>query len=103
MWRDLSAEATRRNVSFYLISTDESQGRVQKFAMAYSFDDLPVLLGQQNTVLHTFKIQFVPQYLLMTRDGRVVERWNGVTNYDAKQRGDAQIAQFFKSIPARQR
>ena len=31
-----------------------------------------------------FKISFVPQYVLLTSDGYVMDRWNGIQRFDPK-------------------
>jgi hypothetical protein len=69
-------------VGFYLISIDVDQAKVQGFAKAYEFADLPVLFDPQRQALTAFKIHFVPQYVLLTSSGKVMRRWNGVRRYD---------------------
>lgn len=72
---------TAASVAFYVISVDDDQSRVEKYARAYEFDDLPVLFDLQRQALTTFNIRFVPQYILLTPEGRVLARWNGVRRY----------------------
>jgi len=83
-WKDLMKE-TAANADFYVISIDDNQSAVEKYARAYEFDDLPVLFDPAHQALTTFNIRFVPQYILLTPDGRVVARWNGLRRYDPKQ------------------
>jgi hypothetical protein len=83
-WKDLIKE-TSASVAFYVISVDDDQSRVEKYARAYEFDDLPVLFDPEQQALTTFNIRFVPQYILLTPEGRVLARWNGVRRYNPKQ------------------
>ncbi len=80
-WKDLSNEISDKNVKFYVISVDRDQAKVQTFATTYEFQDLPVLFDPQREALGAFKIQFVPQYVLLTSSGKVVTRWNGIRRY----------------------
>ena len=59
-WRSLHEEATRRNVAFYLIAIDKEQESVEKFAKAYGFEDLPVLIDSTSAVAKTFEVSNVP-------------------------------------------
>lgn len=81
-WKDLLNEIGDKNVKFYVISIDSDQAKVQTFARAYDFENLPVLFDPQKQALNAFKIQFVPQYVLLTGNGKVVTRWNGIRRYD---------------------
>lgn len=80
-WKDLSNEISDKDVKFYVISVDRDQAKVQTFAKTYEFQDLPVLFDPQREALGAFKIQFVPQYVLLTSSGKVVTRWNGIRRY----------------------
>lgn len=81
-WEGLLSEISDKNVKFYLISVDRDQAKVQTFAKTYFFENLPVLFDPQRQALNAFKIQFVPQYVLLTNSGKVVKRWNGIRRYD---------------------
>ena len=81
-WRDLRNEIGDKNVKFYVISIDRDQAKVQTFARTYGFEDLSVLFDPQREALAAFKIQFVPQYVLLTTGGKVVTRWNGIRRYE---------------------
>ena len=81
-WKDLLKEIGDKNVKFYVISIDPDQAKVQTFARAYDFENLPVLFDPQKQALNAFKIQFVPQYVLLTGSGKVFTRWNGIRRYD---------------------
>lgn len=100
MWRDLSAAAEKRRVPFYLISADADAARIERFAKAYGFEDLPVLFDPNRRIAPTLKITFVPQYLLFTRSGKVVSRWNGVQKYDAAKHDLSQLDRFFQPVAA---
>jgi len=84
-WRNLRKEISQKNVAFYVISLDVDQFKVEKFVRAYGFDDLPVLFDPQREALVAFKIHFVPQYILLTPEGRVVASWKGLRQYDPRQ------------------
>ena len=94
----MKAEAAKRRVAFFLISSDDDLARVKRFAVAYELTDLPLLFDPNHKVLRSFKISFVPQYFLMTSSGKVIQRWTGVRNHDVVPRGSARSAQFFQSI-----
>lgn len=96
-WRKLQQEATNRHVAFYVIAVDEDQESVMRFAKAYSFDDLPVLIDRAGIVPQTFDVSIVPQYILLTSDGRVVDRWNGLSHTNVDNQRAEQPAQFFLS------
>jgi hypothetical protein len=83
-WKDLIKE-TAPSVAFYVISIDDDQSKVEKYARAYQFDDLPVLFDPEHKALATFNIRFVPEYILLTPEGKVLGRWNGLRRYDPKQ------------------
>jgi peroxiredoxin len=100
MWKDLNATAEKWRVPFYLISADDDSARVQRFAKAYGFEDLHVLFDPNKRILRALKITFVPQYLLFTRSGKVVRRWNGVQNYDAAKHDLSQLDRFFQPVAA---
>lgn len=84
-WKALRKEISEKQVAFYVISLDVDSSKVDNFAKAYDFNDLPVLFDPQRQALAAFKIHFVPQYVLLTPSGRVMGRWNGVRRYDPKQ------------------
>jgi peroxiredoxin len=94
LWKDLSAEGPKRNVAFYLVNVGDNQETVKKFVAAYKLDSLPVLFDLQQKVGPSLKINFVPQYVLLSAGGRVIKRWDGVRNYD-KQKGMEQLNKFF--------
>ena len=81
-WKDLRNEISAQNVKFYVISVDRDQAMVQTFARTYNFEDLPVLFDPQREALTAFKIEFVPQYVLLTTGGKVVTRWMGIRRYE---------------------
>lgn len=98
MWQELSKEAAKRQVAFYLISTDNDRTSVDRFARAYGFENLPVLFTPDRETLEPFKITFVPQYLLFTSKGQLVARWNGVNFQDFEQKKAETISRFFAPI-----
>lgn len=97
-WRSLYEEATRRNVAFYLIALDKEPESVEKFAKAYGFGDLPVLIDRTGRVAKTFEVASVPQYILLTSDGQVRERWTGLSHTNMDDRRAKEPAQFFSNL-----
>lgn len=97
-WRSLQEEATRRNVAFYLIALDMEQENVEKFAKAYGFDDLPVLIDRTGRVAKTFEVSNVPQYVLLTSGGQVRERWTGLSHTNMDEQRAKEPAQFFSNL-----
>jgi peroxiredoxin len=97
-WRSLHEEATRRNVAFYLIAIETEQENVEKFAKAYGFDDLPVLIDRTGAVPKTFEVSSVPQYVLLTSDGKVRERWTGLSHTNMDDQRAKEPAQFFPNL-----
>jgi peroxiredoxin len=83
-WKALRQELNDKNVAFYIVAVDTERTKVQNFANAYEFADLPVLFDPQRQALEAFKISFVPQYVLITSDGHVMDRWNGIQRFDPK-------------------
>ena len=97
-WRSLHEEATRRNVAFYLIAIDKEQESVEKFARAYEFDDLPVLIDSTGAVAKAFEVSNVPMYVLLTSDGQVREWWIGLSHTNADDQRAKEPAQFFPNL-----
>jgi peroxiredoxin len=97
-WKSLHEEATRRNVAFYLIALDREQESVEKFAKAYGFDDLPVLIDRTGRVAKTFEVSNVPQYVLLTSGGQVRERWTGLSHTNTDDQRAKEPAQFFSKL-----
>lgn len=97
-WRSLHEEATRRNVAFYLVAIDQEQGDVEKFAEAYGFDDLPVLVDRTGSIVKAFKVTNVPMYVLLTSEGQVRERWIGLSHTNADDQRSKEPAQFFSNL-----
>lgn len=84
-WKALRKEISEKQVAFYVIAVDADQGKVENFAHAYEFNDLPVLFDPQRQAIEAFRITFVPQYVLLEKEGRVLGRWNGIQRFDPKQ------------------
>lgn len=97
-WRSLHEEAMRRNVAFYLIAIDKEQEDVEKFAKAYGFDDLPVLVDRTGAVVKAFEASNVPMYVLLTSEGQVRERWIGLSHTNADDQHAKEPAQFFSNL-----
>jgi peroxiredoxin len=84
-WKALRNEISEKQVAFYVIAVDADQGKVENFTQAYEFKDLPVLFDPQRQAIEAFRITFVPQYVLLEKEGRVLGRWNGIQRFDPKQ------------------
>ena len=95
LWRDLSGEASKRGVAFYLVDIGDELPELEQFSSAYNLQTLPLLYDPNQKVGPRLKVGFLPQYVLFTRAGQVVHRWDGVRNYN-KQAGPEQLAQFFE-------
>jgi len=94
-WRDLREESNTRDVAFFIIDVGNDTEALKKFISAYKLEALPILLDPRHRVGPDLKINFVPTYLIFTKDGQVLHRFDGVRNYDAA-RGQGQINEFFK-------
>lgn len=97
LWRDLSSEASKRGVAFYLVDIGDDLPALEQFSSAYKLQGLPLLYdpNQNQKIGPRLKVGFMPQYVLFTRDGAVIHRWDGLRNYN-KQGGPEQLAQFFE-------
>lgn len=95
LWRDLPGEASKRGVAFYLIDISDDLPELKNFSSAYNLKDLPLLYDPNKRVGPQMKVEFLPQYILFTRDGQVVHRWDGIRNYN-KQAGSEQLSKFFE-------
>lgn len=97
-WRTLYEEATRRHIAFYLVAIDGEQEEVEKFAKAYEFDHIPVLIDRTGAVVKTFRVSNVPMYLLLTSDGQVRDRWIGLSHTNMNDQRSKEPAQFFSNL-----
>lgn len=95
LWRELSSEAGKRGVAFYLVDISDQLPELEQFSSAYNLQSLPMLYDPNQKIGQRLKVGFLPQYVLFTRDGQVVHRWDGLRNYN-KQAGPEQLAQFFE-------
>jgi peroxiredoxin len=96
LWRDLSRESTRHGTAFYLVDIADERSELEQFISAYQLQELPLLYDPNQKVGAQLKVRFLPQYVLFTRSGQVVHRWDGIRAYD-KQGDAAQLAEFFAS------
>ncbi len=95
LWRDLKDESARHGVAFYIVDISDDLSELQRFSSAYNLDQLPLLFDPTRQVGPNLKIGFLPQYVLFTRQGLVVHRWDGLRHYD-KRAGSEQLAVFFR-------
>lgn len=95
LWNDLHAESRKRGVAFYLVDIGDTLEELKLFSSTYKFDHLPILFDPKDEVGQTLRVEFLPQYILFTRSGQVVHRWDGVRRYD-REKGAAELARFFQ-------
>jgi peroxiredoxin len=81
-WKASKQEASEKGADFFLISIDNPL-ETQNFVEAHGLRDFQVVFGSETQVLTLFKVGIVPQYLLLTSQGKVVGRWNGIRGYDS--------------------
>jgi peroxiredoxin len=96
LWRDLNVESTKRGKAFYLIDVGNDRDALAKFATAHNLVNVPILFDDRGKVGSTLKVNIVPQYLLVARDGQVLHRWDGLRRFEQPPRPE-QLAQFFQS------
>ena len=95
LWNDLQAEARKRGVAFYLVDIAETLEETKRFSSTYKIDHLPILYDPKDEVGQTLRVEMLPQYILFTRSGEVIHRWDGIRRYDRKT-GAAELARFFQ-------
>ena len=95
LWNDLHEEAAKRDVAFYVVDISDDLEGLQRFSSAYNLDQLPLLFDPTRKAGPRLRIGFLPQYVLFTRQGQVVHRWDGIRHYD-KRSGFQQLAAFFQ-------
>jgi len=93
LWRNLEAESSKRGVAFYIVDIADSLDNLKRFSSTYKFEDLPILFDAKDEIGK--RVEFLPQYILFTRTGEVIHRWDGVRRYDKKQ-GATELARFFQ-------
>lgn len=95
LWTDLHDQSVKHGVAFYVVDISDDFSDLQRFKEAYNLDQLPLLFDPTRKAGPRLKIGFLPQYVLFTREGRVVHRWDGIRHYD-KRAGPEQLAVFFR-------
>ena len=95
LWKDLKDESTKRGVAFYLIDLGDELSDLERFSSAYNLDQLPLLFDRDQKVGSQLKVGFLPQYILFTRKGEVIHRWDGIRHYE-KRTGYQQLIKFFQ-------
>lgn len=98
LWQKLKEEAEKNGVGFHLISVDKDKKRIDKFAKAYEFDNLSVLFDATGNSINVFKIDFVPEYLLISKSGKVIGRWEGLGGNGKESQVIEDISKFFKPL-----
>ena len=78
LWKSLNEESAQRNVAFYVIDVGNDRAALDKFIEAYGLGSLPILVPEGRGVGPIFKVNIVPQYLLIAKGGKVLHRWDGV-------------------------
>ena len=54
-----------------------------------------MLVSDGRSVGQIMKVNIVPQYLLITKSGKVLHRWDGVRHYEQPPASD-ELAKFFQ-------
>jgi peroxiredoxin len=78
LWTSLTDEAAKRRTAFYLIDVGHDRSALEKFVEAHDLGSLPILVSDGCSVGQMLKVNIVPQYLLVDKDGKVLHRWDGV-------------------------
>jgi redoxin len=81
-WTRLAAEADKKKTSHYLVCVNAEAEKVQSFLDQFSLGNHPVLVDSNNELETMLKGIFVPQYLLLSSEGRVAGRWAGLSHTD---------------------
>ena len=95
LWRDLQDESAKHGVAFYVVDISDDLSELDRFKSTYNLDQLPLLYDPTRKAGAKLKIGFLPQYVLFTRQGRVLHRWDGIRHYD-KRAGSEQLTVFFR-------
>jgi hypothetical protein len=97
-WKLLAEEAVRRKVTFYLMAIDRDGEAVRLFLDRFGLRHLPTVIDREGEASRNFKISMVPQYLLVTKKGRVVGRWTGLSHFDPEGKKVGSPGQMFDLI-----
>ncbi len=96
LWKSLNDESKRRGAGFYLIDVGQDRDARDKFVVAHDLANLPVLFDDNRKIGQMLKVHIVPQYLLVSNNGKVLHRWDGVRRFDQTPTS-ADLAKFFES------
>jgi peroxiredoxin len=78
LWKSLNAQWAHRSTTVYLIDVGNDRAALDKFIEAYDLAGMPILVSEARSVGPIFKVNIVPQYLLIAKGGKVLHRWDGV-------------------------
>jgi peroxiredoxin len=78
LWKRLNEESAKKGVAFYIVDVGNDRAGLDKFIQAYGLASLPILVSEGRSVGPIFKVNIVPQYLLIAKGGKVLHRWDGV-------------------------
>jgi peroxiredoxin len=95
-WKSLNEESSKRGAAFYLIDVGQDRDARDKFVMAHDLGRLPILFDDNRQIGQTLKVNIVPQYLLVSNEGKVLHRWDGIRRFD-KTPSPPDLAKFFES------
>ena len=95
-WRALNREASQDGVDFYLIDVGDDAAAMKQFAENYGITELPILFDPAHHIGRDWRVGFVPQYLLLTPEGTVLHRWDGLRRNDPRPEAE-KLAEFFHS------
>ena len=83
-WNKLAAEAVKTKTSYYLVCADSARHEVENFVDRFGLGDHPILIDAKRELPTMLKTMFVPQYLLIDKQGRVAGRWSGLSHSDTQ-------------------
>lgn len=95
LWKSLKEEADKRSAAFYLIDAGHDRVALDKFVAAHDLAALPILTSDGRNAAQLLKVNIVPQYLLIAKDGKVLHRWDGVRRYEQPPPRE-ELAKFFQ-------
>lgn len=95
LWRALAAESPKHGTAFYVIDIGDERAELEQFSSTYNLGKLPLLFDPAQKVGPRLKVGFLPQYVLFTRRGEVVHRWDGIRQH-AQRGASAKLAEFFQ-------
>ncbi len=97
-WKLAAREAEKKNVAMYLLSIDSDINDVRKFVDSFGLTNIPVVYDRHGEANSNLKINIVPQYVLLTGEGRVLDRWVGLSHFNFKHEKVKDAAVMFRLV-----